>query len=197
MSCNLDSLIKSTHCHCKNYEVKRKISISYFSDQYLTRHFIFCLGFLFDPFRLLLKSLNICFNNQLWKRGLIPSSLFLAILDSCWLMCSNVFLPCALLSKDIFSTLFFWYEAHTRRYRLCVSFSKVRNFRANTKQHKMDLCQKGFLLLLQFISGSFLKVTVSEGYDKYVGSQGWKKLWLWGQIRRLYLVGQKWIILLG
>ena len=46
------------------------------------------------------------------------------------------------------------------------------------KEDKMNLCQKEFLLLVQFIAGSNSKVTVPEGYDKYDGSQGWKKLWL-------------------
>ena len=37
-------------------------------------------------------------------------------------------------------------------------------------QLKMDLCQKEFLLLVQLIAGTFLRVTVPEGYNKYIGS---------------------------
>ena len=40
----------------------------------------------------------------------------------------------------------------------------------------MNFSQKNFLLLVQFIAGSNSKVTVPEGYDKYVGSQGGEKL---------------------
>ena len=63
--------------------------------------------------------------------------------------------------------------------KICISQTVCQLFKGpklDTKQHKMDLCKKEFLLLAQFITGSFLKVTVPEDYDKYVGSQGWKKL---------------------
>ena len=71
------------------------------------------------------------------------------------------------------------------RMMLCGTKIFVQLCSFNTTSHCVLLCPRSktshvtenkFLLLMQFIAGSHLRVTVPESYNKYVGSQGWKKL---------------------
>ena len=47
----------------------------------------------------------------------------------------------------------------------------------HNKSNKMRLGHRDFKLLVicKLITGSLSRVNISEGYDKYIGSQGWKK----------------------